>query len=106
MLLPFFAGQAAERLINEKALVAEAHRFGLRVSDDELRDELQHGQLAATLFPAGKFIGDDEYQSFVQRNNLTIPNLRTGEGFHPRSQNARPGLDQRLRRRAGSPRRV
>ena len=73
MLLPFFAGQAAERLINEKALVAEAHRFGLRVSDDELRDELQHGQLAATLFPAGKFIGDDEYQSFVQRNNLTIP---------------------------------
>jgi len=73
MLLPFFAGQAAERLINEKALVAEAHRFGLRVSDDELRDELQHGQLAATIFPAGKFIGDDEYQSFVQRNNLTIP---------------------------------
>ena len=29
MLLPFFAGQAAEQLINEKALVAEAHRMGL-----------------------------------------------------------------------------
>jgi peptidyl-prolyl cis-trans isomerase D len=73
MLLPFFASQAAEQLINEKALVAEAHRFGLRVSDDELRDELQHGQLGATLFPDGKFVGDDEYESFAQRNNLTIP---------------------------------
>lgn len=82
MLLPFFAGQAAERLINEKALVAEAHRMGLRVSDDELRDELQHGQLGATLFPEGKFVGEEEYESFVQRNNLTIPQFEELEkGF-------------------------
>src|ERR1039458_6321265 len=33
MLLPYFASQPAEQLINEKALVAEAHRMGLRVSD-------------------------------------------------------------------------
>jgi peptidyl-prolyl cis-trans isomerase D len=73
MLLPFFAGQAAEQLINEKALVAEAHRLGLRASDEELRDELQHGQLGATLFPDGKFIGQEEYENFAQRNDLTIP---------------------------------
>ncbi len=73
MLIPFFASQAAEQLINEKALVAESRRLGLRVSDDELRDELQHGQLGPTLFPEGKFVGEEEYESFVQRNNLSIP---------------------------------
>ena len=73
MLLPFFANQAAERLINEKALVTEAHRMGLRVSDDELREELQHGQLGAMLFPDGKFVGQEEYENFVQRNDMTVP---------------------------------
>jgi len=73
MLLPYFASQAAEQLINEKALVAEAHRMGLRVSDDELRDELQHGQLGSMLFPDGKFVGQEEYENFVQRNDLTVP---------------------------------
>jgi peptidyl-prolyl cis-trans isomerase D len=79
MLLPFFAGQAAEQLINEKALVAEARRMGLRVSDDELRDELQHGPLASMLFPEGKFVGQTEYENFVQRNDLTIPQFETLE---------------------------
>ena len=73
MLLPYFASQAAEQLINEKALVAEAHRMGLRVSDEELREELQHGQLGAMLFPDGKFVGQEEYENFVQRNDLTVP---------------------------------
>jgi peptidyl-prolyl cis-trans isomerase D len=73
MLLPYFASQAAEQLINEKALVAEAHRMGLHVSDDELRDELQHGQLGSMLFPDGKFVGQEEYENFVQRNDLTVP---------------------------------
>jgi peptidyl-prolyl cis-trans isomerase D len=74
MLMPFFAGQAAEQLISQKAIVAEAHRLGLRPGDEELRNELQHGGLAATLFPDGKFIGQEEYENLVQRNfDLTIP---------------------------------
>jgi peptidyl-prolyl cis-trans isomerase D len=73
MLMPYFASQAAEQLINEKALVAEAHRMGLHVSDEELRDELQHGQLGAMLFPDGKFVGQEEYENFVQRNDMTVP---------------------------------
>src|ERR1700687_4818919 len=73
MLRPYFAGQAAEQLINEKSLVAEAHRMGLRVNDDELRDELQLGQLGSMLFPDGKFVGQEEYENFVQRNDLTVP---------------------------------
>jgi peptidyl-prolyl cis-trans isomerase D len=79
MLLPYFASQAAEQLINEKALVAEAHRMGLRVSDDELRDELQHGQLGSMLFPEGKFVGQEQYEDFVQRNDLTVPQFEALE---------------------------
>lgn len=73
MLLPYFANQAAERLIDEKAMVAEAHHMGLRVSDDELRDELQHGQFGATFFPDGKFVGQEEYEEMIQRADLTVP---------------------------------
>jgi len=79
MLLPYFASQAAEQLINEKALVAEARRLGLRVNDDELRDELQHGQLGSMLFPDGKFVGQEEYENFVQRNDLTVPQFEALE---------------------------
>ncbi len=79
MLLPYFASQAAEQLINEKALVAEARRLGLRVNDDELRDELQHGQLGSMLFPDGKFVGQEEYENFVQRNELTVPQFEALE---------------------------
>jgi peptidyl-prolyl cis-trans isomerase D len=79
MLMPYFAGQAAQQLISEKAMVAEAHRMGLRVSDDELRDELQHGQLAAILFPDGKFVGQEEYENFAQRNDLTVPQFESLE---------------------------
>jgi len=71
-LLPYFTSQAAEQLINEKALVAEAHRLGLRVSDDELRDELQHGELGATFFPNGKFIGQEEYENLLQQHDTTV----------------------------------
>ena len=79
MLMPFFAGQAAEQLINLKALVAEARRMGLRVSDEELRDELQHGPLASMLFPDGKFVGPEEYENFAQRADLTIPQFENLE---------------------------
>ena len=79
MLMPFFAGQAAEQLISEKTLVAEARRMGLRVSDEELRDELQHGPLASMLFPEGKFVGTEEYENFAQRADLTIPQFENLE---------------------------
>jgi peptidyl-prolyl cis-trans isomerase D len=79
MLMPYFASQAAQQLINEKALVAEAHRMGLRVSDDELRDELQHGELGATFFPNGKFIGTEEYETLLQQHELTVPQFEAQE---------------------------
>ncbi|HEV2401304.1 MAG TPA: peptidyl-prolyl cis-trans isomerase [Candidatus Sulfotelmatobacter sp.] len=71
MLLPFFSQRAAEQLITRQALIAEATRIGLRVNPDEIRDELQHGRYAATFFPGGTFIGQQEYEDMLQRANLT-----------------------------------
>ena len=79
MLLPFVTGQAAQELINEKAIVAEARRLGLHANDDELREDLQHGPLSATFFPDGKFIGQEQYEDFVQRNNMTVPQFEALE---------------------------
>jgi len=70
-LIPFFAGQAAQQLITQKALVVEAKRVGLKANEDDVRDELQHGRYAATLFPNGNFIGDEAYQNLLAQNDMT-----------------------------------
>jgi peptidyl-prolyl cis-trans isomerase D len=72
MLMPFFAGRAAQELINEKAVLSEAHRLGLRATDEDVRDELQHGQYAQVFFPGGNFVGQDDYEEKLQQNNLTV----------------------------------
>ena len=71
MLMPFFAQRAADNLINEKLMLTEANRMGLRVTDPEVREELQHGRYAATFFPGGKFIGEQQYETILQNAELT-----------------------------------
>jgi peptidyl-prolyl cis-trans isomerase D len=66
--MPFLLQRAAQQLILQKAMMAEAHHMGLRVTDAELRDELQHGPMASSLFPGGNFVGEENYQNFVQSN--------------------------------------
>ena len=66
--LPFFRQQAAEQLVTRKAILAEARRIGLQVSDDELRTELRTGGLGPYLFPDGQFIGQEKYGTWVQQN--------------------------------------
>lgn len=72
-LLPYFAQRAAQDLISEKVLVVEAQRMGLRATDDDLRDYLRQGQLGQELFPGGTFIGQQQYEDFVQRVGYTVP---------------------------------
>jgi peptidyl-prolyl cis-trans isomerase D len=78
MLLPFFASQAAQQLIQRQALLAEAERLGLRATDEDVRDELQHGRYAETFFPGGNFIGQAEYEQLLQQHDLTIPLFERG----------------------------
>jgi peptidyl-prolyl cis-trans isomerase D len=74
-IMPFLIQQettrAVDQLINRQALLSEAKRMGLRVTPEEVKDELQHGRYAATFFPGGNFIGQAEYEDMLQRVNLT-----------------------------------
>ncbi len=64
-LMPYLMQRAAQNVITEKAVVYEANKMGLSVSDDELRDYLHQGQLGQLLFPNGNFIGQQAYEQFV-----------------------------------------
>ncbi|MBZ5629193.1 MAG: peptidyl-prolyl cis-trans isomerase [Acidobacteriia bacterium] len=66
--MPFLMKRAADQLIIQKAMVAEAHRMGFKVTDAELQSELQHGAFASALFPGGNFVGQDIYEGFIQQN--------------------------------------
>jgi peptidyl-prolyl cis-trans isomerase D len=72
MLLPFFASQAAQQLIQRQALIAEADHLGLRATDEDVRDELQHGRYSETFFPGGNFIGEAGYEELLQQHDLTV----------------------------------
>jgi peptidyl-prolyl cis-trans isomerase D len=78
MLLPFFASQAAQQLIQKEALLSEAGRLGLRATDEDVRDELQHGRYAETFFPGGNFIGEASYEGLLQEHQLTVPLFEKG----------------------------
>src|SRR5262249_37282150 len=70
MLMPFFAQRAYDNVVNEKIMLSEANRMGMRVTDAEVREELQHGRYSATFFPGGKFIGQQQYEALLQNAEL------------------------------------
>ncbi len=72
-IMPYLMQRAAQGMITQKALVYEADRMGLSVSDDELRGYLHQGQMGQMLFPGGTFIGQQAYQDFIQNQfNLSV----------------------------------
>ena len=70
--LPYLQQQAVEALIGQAELRYESERIGLRVSDEEVRDDLRTGQYAEIFFPGGNWIGQDKYEE-VLRNAGTTP---------------------------------
>ncbi len=70
--MPFLMQNAANGIILRKAMMVEAERMGLRVSDNELRDEMHQGPLGQQLFPNGQFIGQEQYENFLAQGfNMT-----------------------------------
>lgn len=65
--LPFLINRVGQQQVERAVLIREADRLGLQVSDEDLRNELQHGPLSQYLFPGGKFIGDQQYMNFVEQ---------------------------------------
>ena len=75
-LVPYFQKNAADNLVVQAALVEEAGRMGLKVTDQELQDELQHGFLGRAVFPSGNFIGKEKYAEFIADNyRLDVPSF-------------------------------
>ena len=64
--LQFIMQRAGTVQVERAVLKHEADRLGLQVSDDDLRNFLQHGPYAQYLFPGGTFIGQDQYVNFVE----------------------------------------
>ncbi len=71
MLRPYFSQRALDQLINQKVILVEAGRLGLRATDEEVRDELEHGKYAAYFYPEGKFVGTQQYENMLSNANLT-----------------------------------
>ncbi|HZD94802.1 MAG TPA: peptidylprolyl isomerase, partial [Candidatus Sulfotelmatobacter sp.] len=71
-LMPYLNQRAVQELIQQAEVTYESERMGLKVSDRELRDELQNGPYKETLFPGGKWIGADQYKALLGQYNLTV----------------------------------
>ncbi len=65
-IMPFLMQRAADGMITQGALAYEADRMGLGVSDKELANYLHQGQFGQMFFPAGNFIGQQQYEDLVQ----------------------------------------
>src|SRR5689334_10551862 len=74
----FFSQRAVDQLINQKAMMVEAHRLGLRASDTEVKDEIQHGRYAVYFYPGGKFVGTEQYENMLANAGLTPQRFEEG----------------------------
>jgi len=63
--MPFLMQRAADQLIQQKALIAEAHRMGFNVTDEEVQSEIRR---IPDLFPNGQFIGQQTYENIISQN--------------------------------------
>lgn len=74
----FLTQRAAQSLIERAEVRYEAGRMGLKVSDEEVRDELRNGQYKQIFFPGGTWIGQQKYDELLRDNNTTIEEFERG----------------------------
>ncbi len=73
--LPILRSKRSTQLIRQAELQYESERMGLKVSDQEFRDELQYGFTSHTFFPGGKWIGADKYKQMLSQGGTTVENF-------------------------------
>src|SRR5664279_4668885 len=69
-ILPTYIPQMVDQMITERAMVMEAERLGLQVSDSDVADSIR--PMVPSLFPDGKFVGKEAYAAMLSQQNLTI----------------------------------
>jgi peptidyl-prolyl cis-trans isomerase D len=67
-LLKYFMSRAADREITRRAVLEEADRMGIKVSDDEVLDFFHKGQIGRQLYPNGKYIGREQAAQVIFAN--------------------------------------
>jgi peptidyl-prolyl cis-trans isomerase D len=65
MILRFYEQQIGRQLVQEQVLLVEAHRLGIRATDEDVLHYLQSGANGEVLYPNGKFIGQDAYAQLI-----------------------------------------
>ena len=69
-ILPTFIPQMLDQMVAERALVMEAQRMGMVVSDADVAGAIR--EMVPSLFPDGKFVGKDVYAGMLAQQNMTI----------------------------------
>ncbi len=69
-ILPNYIPQMVDQMVTERAMMYEADRLGLRVSDADVADSIR--QMVPSLFPDGKFVGKEAYAGMLAQQNMTI----------------------------------
>jgi peptidyl-prolyl cis-trans isomerase D len=67
-VLPYMVQRVGQGLIQQHIELSEAHRLGIQVTDEDLRNFLHTGMWGQVLFPNGQYIGDERYASLVSEN--------------------------------------
>ena len=73
--IPIMRQQALKQLIQQAELLYESERMGLKVSDQEFRDELQNGTYKQAFFPGGKWVGAEKYKEMLTQGGGTVENF-------------------------------
>jgi peptidyl-prolyl cis-trans isomerase D len=74
-MVAFYVPQMVEGMVNERAMVYEAQRLGIRVTDQDTYNAIR--VMAPSLFPGGQFVGRETYAAMLAQQNLTIPDFES-----------------------------
>jgi len=79
----FITKQVVQQMIQRLEVKYAANKMGLKVTNEELLDEMQNGQLKQYLFPNGQWIGQDKYEELLKENGTTVEEFEksTREGM-------------------------
>jgi peptidyl-prolyl cis-trans isomerase D len=61
-----FQQQAAQQLVMRAAVLDEARKMGLHVSDEEVADFFRQGDIGRQLYPNGKYVGQQRAEEIIQ----------------------------------------
>ena len=72
-IMRYLMPQAATQLLLRKAVLEQADRMGLSVSDNELLDYFHQGEIGRQLYPNGKYVGREQAASIIYQNTGLAP---------------------------------